>query len=238
MRASVKKIVQPTGIATAIMFLPTPRVKKALPSVLHKFFTVSKRGWFVLNISLRMTSSGLVSAAPATPAHALLVADLQSRSESAVGELGSTAGKTFSIQSFTSTAVQYFGTVFNIPADVPCHKLGTPPCLWICFNADQTLLKLDCGSCNVIAARTIGILMHCTPVDTTSGGMMVATNVGTLYFDEDSSSFPLSEPQKMAARAQVIPKTVATIPLYGGANAYTYGDKDGGKLLEATLKPD
>ena len=71
-KASVKKMVQPTGIATATKFLPIPRVRKEYPNSRCNDRTVSTSDWLVLNISFRMTSSGLVKAAPAMPAAALL----------------------------------------------------------------------------------------------------------------------------------------------------------------------
>jgi len=82
MSASVKKIVHPTGKATAIRFFSRPRVTNLIPMSFHSFLVVSRRPKCVLNCSFRITSSGFVNAAPATPAAMLLYAERSSRSVS------------------------------------------------------------------------------------------------------------------------------------------------------------
>ena len=120
-RASVKKMVQATGMLTATRFFPNPRVKKPRPSVWYKYFTVSGKLLFDLNISLRTTSKGFVKPAPASPA----VADFKAlRYNCSEGDCA--GGRTSSMTSFTTTAVQYLGTVFKIPADVPCQRPEKP----------------------------------------------------------------------------------------------------------------
>mmetsp|Transcript_20446 Transcript_20446/g.31029 ORF Transcript_20446/g.31029 Transcript_20446/m.31029 type:complete len:104 (+) Transcript_20446:109-420(+) len=76
MNKSVKKIVLATGMLTATKFLPMPLVQKFHPISPRNFATVSIKLRFVLNISFRITSTGLVSIAPAIPAVADLHADL------------------------------------------------------------------------------------------------------------------------------------------------------------------
>merc|ERR1711957_472427 len=99
-------------MATAIMFFVIPRVMKLKPVSLINLRIVLGRDSFVLNISFRIASSGLVNAAPAIPAVALLAADRHNRSRSYVGEDGSSiCGSRTSIKSFISIAVQYLGTV-------------------------------------------------------------------------------------------------------------------------------
>ena len=66
--ASVRKMVMPIGAATASMLRARPRCMKERPSRDRSRRTVVSVPSSVLNISLRITSSGLVSAAPATPA--------------------------------------------------------------------------------------------------------------------------------------------------------------------------
>ena len=108
-------MVHPTGIATAIIFLPSPLVKKLYPSSSWRSLTVFGSDLFVLNISFRITSNfkkkrinkfnqlqrnvvrvnqnlmiyyiltGFVKAAPATPATADFVAERHNLSRSAVG---------------------------------------------------------------------------------------------------------------------------------------------------------
>ena len=62
MNASVKNIVDATGIDTATMFLDIPLYKNAYPSSLCKDLIASNKLKFVLNISFRMTSNGFVNA--------------------------------------------------------------------------------------------------------------------------------------------------------------------------------
>lgn len=52
-------------VPTAIIFLPRPRAKNLQPISFHKCRMVTLMLRFVLNISLRITSNGLVNAAPA-----------------------------------------------------------------------------------------------------------------------------------------------------------------------------
>eukprot|EP00980_Cylindrotheca_fusiformis_P025165 scaffold13207_cov143-Cylindrotheca_fusiformis.AAC.18 len=79
-QTSVKKIVLATGTATATIFLPSPRATNLYPFSRYSNLTVSENDLLVLNISFRITSSGLVNAAPATPAVADFAADRQRRS--------------------------------------------------------------------------------------------------------------------------------------------------------------
>ena len=79
MNKSVKKMVQPMGMATAIMFLPIPRAKNLNPISRYKSLTVRVRPKCVLNCSLRTTSNGLVNAAPAIPAASDLTTDFCNR---------------------------------------------------------------------------------------------------------------------------------------------------------------
>eukprot|EP00977_Amphora_coffeiformis_P016600 scaffold5169_cov172-Amphora_coffeaeformis.AAC.31 len=78
-----------------------------------------------------------------------------------------------------------------------------------------------------MVARTKGMLTHWTAVDTAKGGSSVATTSGHVSYCFNQA-LPASEPQKMAARAHVMPATVATRPLYGGPKAKTYGAKADG----------
>lgn len=175
MSASVKKIVHPTGNATAIIFFPNPRDTNPNPISWYSCRTVTRSPWWVLNCSFRITSRGFVNAAPATPAVADLIADLVSRSVSYVGDDSSAGGKTdVSIKSFTAIAVQYFGTVFNTPAVVPCHKPLIPWLAYICRILWKTLGRLYAGSCNVTVARTMGWFKTWTIVLITNGGATVA----------------------------------------------------------------
>ena len=108
---SVKKMVQPTGRATATMFFVRPLDMNPSPISEYRLATVARNPWCVLNCSFRITSNGFVSAAPAIPATPLLIADLARRSVSYDDEDGSGWAKRFSMMSFVTMAVQYFGTV-------------------------------------------------------------------------------------------------------------------------------
>lgn len=103
-------MVQPTGTATATTFLEMPLERNPYPVSWCNFCTVSSKLRLVLNISFRITSNGLVNAAPKTPAVADLRAERQSKSDRQDNEDGSGLGKCCSIQSLTTIAVQYFGT--------------------------------------------------------------------------------------------------------------------------------
>ena len=62
--ASVKKIVEATGIETTTKFLPMPQKTNLQPISSIKAFTALTRLLFVLNISFRIPSSGFVNAPP------------------------------------------------------------------------------------------------------------------------------------------------------------------------------
>lgn len=91
------------------------------------------------------------------------------------------------------------------------------------------------------------MLTHWTSVETTSGGSKVAT-AGSIPESCISHALPESLPQKMAARAHVMPRTVASAPLYGGRNACKSADDEAATAKEdddedvpamaATRKPD
>mmetsp|Transcript_30437 Transcript_30437/g.98336 ORF Transcript_30437/g.98336 Transcript_30437/m.98336 type:complete len:216 (+) Transcript_30437:860-1507(+) len=126
--ASVRKMVMPIGAATATKLRPIPRYTKDSPSRRSSRRAVARVDSSVLNISFRMTSSGLVSAAPATPAATLLIADKRSTCDRWPGSPGAAVGlgSRSCIASFTQMAVTYLGTVFITDAPVPCHNPAVP----------------------------------------------------------------------------------------------------------------
>eukprot|EP00967_Tisochrysis_lutea_P144545 scaffold269999_cov30-Tisochrysis_lutea.AAC.4 len=75
-----------------------------------------------------MTSSGLVSAAPATPAATLFTAENHSTCERWPGSPGPAVGlgRISCIVSFTQMAVTYLGTVLRTEAPVPCQSPAAP----------------------------------------------------------------------------------------------------------------
>ena len=118
---SVRNIVMPIGAATATRLRCIPRQQKAQPSVRSSRFTVCPKLSSNLNISFRITSSGLVSAAPATPAATDLAAEFRNTSclcaDVPFGALG--WGRLAATQSLTQMAHTYFGTVFSTDAEEP-----------------------------------------------------------------------------------------------------------------------
>ena len=119
--ASVRNIVMPMGAATATRLRCMPRQQKAMPSVRRSRATVWPKLSSNLNISLRMTSSGLVSAAPATPAETDLIAEFVSTSLLCAWDPGDSfgGGSAAANQSFTQIAHTYLGTVLSTDAEEP-----------------------------------------------------------------------------------------------------------------------
>mmetsp|Transcript_12550 Transcript_12550/g.31301 ORF Transcript_12550/g.31301 Transcript_12550/m.31301 type:complete len:213 (-) Transcript_12550:79-717(-) len=194
MMASVRNIVIPIGAATAIRLRCIPRVKNPKPSCFHNRLVVARTPSSVLNISFRTTSSGLVSAAPATPAATDLAAERPSTCArwpgAPSGEVG--GGRRVCTMSLTQMAHAYLGTVLNTLTVLPCQRPLQPRWRHRTTSCESTLGCDELGSCSMIVPRTIGWLTSCTKIDTTTGGSVVASALEVPW--ARSSSFPVSEP--------------------------------------------
>jgi len=121
--ASVKNMVLAMGTATATRLCKQPRATHRMPPAWHNRLTVVESGCPVLNISLRTTSIGFVSTAPATPAETAFFAEWTRRP---APSSESTAASHCPMKFLTATAIMYFGTVFIKATLVPNHQALIP----------------------------------------------------------------------------------------------------------------